>query len=138
MAANFTAEVAAQINGILHHIQTGDSTKPNLQEQLEQTQQEFDRLLEMSLDFDGDTPFLDDKLKNLNSKIKRLKKAIEDTAVQQEKASQPELLLSARDLQIQEYDDALTARIIEKITVRSRNEILIRFVGEYEKAMPLE
>ena len=103
LAANFTDEVAAQINGILHSIQTGESIKPNLQEQLEQTQQEFDRLLEMSLDFDEDTPFLDDRLKKLNSKIKRLKKAIEETAAQQEKASQPELLLSARDLQIQEY-----------------------------------
>lgn len=93
LAANFTDEVAAQINGILHSIQTGESIKPNLQEQLEQTQQE--------------------------------------------KASQPEMLLSAKDLQIQEYDDALTARIIEKITVRSRNEILIRFIGRYEKVMML-
>ena len=64
--------------------------------------------------------------------------AIEDSAAPQEKARQPEMLLSAKDLQIQEYDDALTARIIEKITVRSRNEIEIRFIGGYEKAMPLE
>ena len=138
LAANFTDEVATQINGILHNIQTGESTKPNLQEQLEQTQQEFDRLLEMSLDFDEDTPFLDDRLKKLNNKIKSLKKAIEDSAARQEKVSRPEMLLSAKDLQIQEYDDALTARIIEKITVRSRNEILIRFIGGYEKVVPLE
>ena len=137
LAANFTDEVAAQINGILHSIQTGESTKPNLQEQLEQTQQEFDRLLEMSLDFDEGTPFLDDRLKKLNSKIKRLKKAIEDSADQQGKAGQPKMLLSAKNLQIQEYDDALTARSIERITVRSRNEILIRFIGGYEKVMPL-
>ena len=137
LAANLTDEVVAQINGILHNIQTGESTKPNLQEQLEQTQQEFDRLLEMSLDFDENTPFLDDKLKKLNGKIKRLKKVIEDTAAQQEKASQPEMLLSAKDLQIQEYDDALTARIIEKITVRSRNEIEIRFTGDYKKTVTL-
>ena len=137
LAANFTDEVAAQINGILHSIQTGESIKPNLQEQLEQTQQEFDRLLEMSLDFDENTPFLDDKLKKLNNKIKSLKKAIEDSAARQEKASQPEMLLSAKVLQIQEYDDALTARIIEKITVRSRNEIEIRFIGGYKKTMQL-
>ena len=127
LAANFTDEVAAQINGILHSIQTGESIKPNLQEQLEQTQQEFDRLLEMSLDFDEDTPFLDDRLKKLNNKIKSLKKTIEE----------PEMLLSAMVLQIQEYDDALTARIIEKITVRSRNEIEIRFIGGYKKTMQL-
>lgn len=137
LAANFTDEVAAQINGILHNIQTGESTKPNLQEQLEQTQQEFDRLLEMSLDFDEDTPFLDNRLKKLNNKIKSLKKAIEDSAARQEKASQPEMLLSAKDLQIQEYDDALTARIIEKITVRSRNEIEIQFTGDYKKSVTL-
>ena len=137
LAANFTDEVAAQINGILHSIQTGESIKPNLQEQLEQTQQEFDRLLEMSLDFDEDTPFLDDRLKKLNNKIKSLKKAIEESAARQEKARQPEMLLSAKDLQILEYDDALTARIIEKITVRSRNEIEIRFTGDYKKTVTL-
>lgn len=137
LAANFTDEVATQINGILHDIQTGESIKPNLQEQLEQTQQEFDRLLEMSLDFDEDTPFLDDRLKKLNNKIKSLKKAIEDSTARQEKVSQPEMLLSAKVLQIQEYDDALTARIIEKITVRSRNEIEIRFIGGYKKTMQL-
>ena len=134
-----TSSVALQdaINGILHNIQTGESTKPNLQEQLEQTQQEFDRLLEMSLDFDEDTPFLDNRLKKLNNKIKSLKKAIEDSAARQEKARQPEMLLSAKDLQIQEYDDALTARIIEKITVRSRNEIEIQFTGDYKKSVTL-
>ena len=137
MAANFTDEVAAQINGILRDIQTGESTKPNLQEQLEPTQQEFDRLLEMSLDFDEDTPFLDDRLKKLNNKIRSLKKAIEDSAARQEKVSQPEMLLSAKDLQIQEYDDALTVRIIEKIAVRSRNEIEICFIGGYKKTMQL-
>ena len=137
LAANFTDEVAAQISGILHSIQTGESIKPNLQEQLEQTQQEFDRLLEMSLDFDEDTPFLDNRLKKLNNKIKSLKKAIEESAARQEKARQPEMLLSAKDLQILEYDDALTARIIEKITVRSRNEIEIRFTGDYKKTVTL-
>lgn len=91
----------------------------------------------MSLDFDEDTPFLDDKLKNLNSKIKHLKKVIADSAARQEKVGQPEMLLSAKDLQILEYDDALTARIIEKITVRARNEIEIRFIGGYKKTMRL-
>ena len=33
----------------------------------------------MSLDFDEDTPFLDNRLKKLNNKIKSLKKAIEDS-----------------------------------------------------------
>ena len=91
----------------------------------------------MSLDFDEDAPFLDDRLKKLNNKIKSLKKAIEDNAARQEKIGQPEMLLSAKDMQIQEYDDTLTARIIEKIKVRSRNEIEIRFIGGYRKTMQL-
>ena len=48
------------------------------------------------------------------------------------------MLLSAKDLQIQEYDDALTARVIEKITVRFRNEIEIRFIGGCQKTMQLK
>ena len=48
------------------------------------------------------------------------------------------MLLSAKDLQIQEYDDALTARIIEKIVVQSRNEIEIRFMGGYAKKICLK
>ena len=91
----------------------------------------------MSLELDEDTPFLDDRLKKLNNKIKSLKKAIEDSNARQEKVSQPEILLSAKDLQIQEYDDALIARIIEKIMVRARNEIEIRFIGGYKKTMRL-
>lgn len=90
------------------------------------------------MDFDEDTPFLDNRLKKLNNKIKSLKKAIEDSAARQEKLRQPEMLLSAKELQIREYDDALTTRIIEKITVRSRNEIEIRLIGGYKKTMPLE
>ena len=76
-------------------------------------------------------------MKKLNSKIKHLKKAIEDSAAQQEKAIQPRMLLSAKDLQIREYDDVLTARIIEKITVQSRKEIEIRFIGGYKIVMLL-
>ena len=70
--------------------------------------------------------------------IKHLKKVIADSAARQEKVGQPEMLLSAKDLQIQEYDDALTARVIEKITVRFRNEIEIRFIGGCQKTMQLK
>ena len=40
--------------------------------------------------------------------------------------SQPEMLLSAKVLQIQEYDDVLTARIIEKITAVSYTHLSVR------------
>ena len=138
LAANFTDEVAAQINGILHDIQTGESAKPNLQEQLEQTQQEFDRLLEMSLDFDENTPFLDDKLKRLSDKIKQLKTAITQSSVNSQTPSTPTNPITAKDLLITEYDDMLTARIIEKIIVKSRQDLEIIFIGGYTQQISLQ
>ena len=138
LAANFTDEVAAQINGILHDIQTGESAKPNLQEQLEQTQQEFDRLLEMSLDFDENTPFLDDKLKRLSDKIKQLKTAITQSSVNSQTPSTPTNPITAKDLLITEYDDMLTARIIEKIIFKSRQDLEIIFIGGYTQQISLQ
>ena len=41
-------------------------------------------------------------------------------------------MISADDITIHEYSDALTYRIIEQITVLSKEEVLIRFVGGYE------
>ena len=39
-------------------------------------------------------------------------------------------LISAEDLDLTEYSDALVYRIIERITVLSKEEIRIRFVGD--------
>ena len=129
---NFTAEVSLQLNGILQQIEQGENSGTSLQAQLEQAQQEFDRLLELSLDLDEQTPFLDNKLKQTNEKIKTLKKAIAENA-KKKKQTPPQLRISERDLQIKEYDDTLTARIVESIKVKSRNEIEIQFVGGYKE-----
>ena len=132
LADNFTAEVSLQLNGILQQIEQGENSGTSLQAQLEQAQQEFDRLLELSLDLDEQTPFLDNKLKQTNEKIKTLKKAIAENA-KKKKQTPPQLRISERDLQIKEYDDTLTARIVESIKVKSRNEIEIQFVGGYKE-----
>ena len=42
------------------------------------------------------------------------------------------LLLSAENMEITEYSDVLVCRLIEQITVLSKTEIRIRFVGGYE------
>ena len=42
------------------------------------------------------------------------------------------LLLSAENMEITEYSDVLVYRLIEQITVLSKTEIRIRFVGGYE------
>ena len=132
LADNFTAEVSLQLNGILQQIEQGENSGTSLQAQLEQAQQEFDPLLELSLDLDEQTPFLDNKLKQTNEKIKTLKKAIAENA-KKKKQTPPQLRISERDLQIKEYDDTLTARIVESIKVKSRNEIEIQFVGGYKE-----
>ena len=41
-------------------------------------------------------------------------------------------LLSAENMEITEYSDVLACRLIEQITVLSKTEIRIRFVGGYE------
>ena len=90
-------------------------------------------MLEMSLELDECTPFLDDKLKKLSDKMKNLKNEIAGRTRYKKNGETTAELLAAKDLNLAEYDDALTARIIEKIVVKSRNEIEIRFVGEYMK-----
>lgn len=138
LAAKFTGEVADQLNGILHQIEVGESLTPQLQAQLEQNQQEFDHLLEMSLDFDENTPFLDDKLKRLSDKIKQLKTAITQSSVNSQTPSTPTNPITAKDLLITEYDDMLTARIIEKIIVKSRQDLEIIFIGGYTQQISLQ
>ena len=69
-------------------------------------------------------------------KLKQQKKRLEYTAerseVMESKAQEVMGLISAEDLDLTEYSDALVYRIIERITVLSKEEIRIRFVGGFE------
>ena len=71
----------------------------------------------------------------------QMKKRIEYTAerseVMESKAKDVMGLISAEDLDLTEYSDALVYRIIERITVLSKEEIRIRFVGGFEITQPL-
>lgn len=78
------------------------------------------------------------KLQQINDELlslKQLKKRTEQ-AIEQNKnrISVQEIIqmISADDITIHEYSDALTYRIIEQITILSKEEIRIRFVGGYE------
>lgn len=137
LAADYTNRVQNELNAILCQVQNGKNTDKNLQQKLEQAQAEFDRLLEMSLELDENTPFLDNKLKTLSDEIRKMKKNIAENQENQKSLHKSSDLLSVRDLQIKAYDDALTRRIVEKITVESRNEIKIRFVGGYTRKATL-
>jgi Fe2+ transport system protein B len=69
---------------------------------------------------------------NKSKKIKALKRAISESA-EKKKQTPSQLRISEKDLQIKEYDDTMTARIVESIKVKSRNEIEIQFVGGYKE-----
>lgn len=137
IARRITDEVAAQLDGILRQMKAGENLKAQLQKQLEKAQQEFDRLLEMSLELDESTPFLDDKLRKLSGKIKILKANIAESTDGKGEDEEATKQLTAQDLLIKEYDDILTARIIEKVIVHSRQEIEIYFIGGYTQKIDL-
>ena len=53
------------------------------------------------------------------------------------KANEIMELISAEDLNLTEYSDTLVYRVIERVTVLSKEEIRIRFVGGFEITQPL-
>lgn len=136
LADNYTEEVALQINGILHDLQGGTTELEKLQQKLADSQQEFDRLLDLSLECDAS--FLDEKLKHASEEIDNLQKQINQLTASRQKATNPNLQLTASDFRITEYSDTLVARIIERIDVVSANEIKIEFIGGYTVAVPLQ
>ena len=135
LADNYTEEVAMQINGILHDLQGGTTELEELQKKLADARQEFDRLLDLSLECDAS--FLDEKLKHTSEEIDSLQKQIDQLTASQQKAANPNLQLTASDFHITEYSDAIVARIIERIDIVSANEIKIEFIGGYTVTAPL-
>lgn len=136
LADNYTEEVAMQINGILHDLQGGTTELEELQQKLADSQQEFDRLLDMSLECDAS--FLDEKLKHASEEIDNLQKQVDQLTASQQKAANPNLQLTDSDFRITEYSDTLVARIIERIEVISAVRIKIEFIGGYTVTVPLQ
>ena len=121
---------------ILHDLQGGTTELEELQQKLADARQEFDRLLDLSLECDAS--FLDEKLKHASEEIDNLQKQIDQLTASQQKAANPNLQLTASDFHITEYADAIVARIIERIDVVSANEIKIEFIGGYTVTAPLQ
>ena len=108
-----------------------------IQNKLDERNQEFDRLL--LLVGDGENEILERKLQQISDEIlllKQQKKRVEQTVAHNKNSSSKVMgiieLISDKDLSTTEYSDTLTYRIIEQITVLSKDEIRIRFVGGYE------
>lgn len=63
---------------------------------------------------------------------------VESACIGSQTPSTPTNPITAKDLLITEYDDMLTARIIEKIIVKSRQDLEIIFIGGYTQQISLQ
>ena len=108
-----------------------------IQRQLDEKGQEFDRLL--CLTGEEESKFLDRKIKKFSDEMAKLREQKEQAEkwIEQNKIKALEMesimkRISEEPLDLTEYSDSLTYRIIERIAVISKEEIQIQFVGGYE------
>ena len=112
-----------------------------MESEIKELETEFDRLLILAVD---ENDILDYKLKQLSETIRKLnqqKKQLEQTA-ERSKATKSKVneimeLISSEELDLTEYSDTLVYRIIEKVTVLSKEKIRIRFIGGFEIMQPI-
>ena len=108
-----------------------------IERQLDEKGREFDRLL--CLTGEEESEFLDRKIKKVSDEMAQLREQKEEAEkwIEQNKIKALEIesimkRISQEPLDLTEYSDSLTYRIIERIAVISKEEINIRFVGGYE------
>ena len=127
-----------------------DSFSDNLDElspeaiknKLKKLEQEFDRLLIMA----GEgNEIADRKLEQIGKEMRKLKEKNQELEHSEERRNAVEekhrrirKLISSENLSLEEYSEALIYRIIERITVLSKEQIQIRFVGGYEMTQSLQ
>lgn len=132
-------EMATALQDTLIHCIAGEKEEASpivIANKINELEAEFDRLLVLAVD---ENDIIDYKLKQISEtilKLKQQKKRLEYTAerseVMESKVKEVMGLISAENLELTEYSDALVYRIIEKITVLSKEEIRIRFIGGFE------
>ena len=100
---------------------------------------DLDRLLMME-----GSEIVDLRIKQISDEmlqLRQMKKRAELDAQQnmgrENKAKEIMELISAEDLDLTKYSDTLVYRVIERVTVLSKEEIRIRFVGGFELTQPL-
>ncbi|MGN8938715.1 recombinase family protein [Bittarella sp. HCP28S3_D9] len=135
-------EMAAALQDTLIHCIAGESEEASpivIKNRLDELDQELDRLLMM----DGNE-IIDLRIKQTSDemlRLKQMKKRAELAAQQnigrESKVKEIMELIRAEDLDLTEYSDILVYRIVERITVLSKEEIRIRFVGGFEITQPL-
>ena len=137
-------EMTATLHDTLSGCATGgeEDTSPMLMEnKLKALEQEFDQLLILAADGDE---LMERRLQKVSEsilKLKQQKKQMEQMAehskVKEHRTKEIMELISDEDLDLTEYSDTLVYRIVEKVTVLSKEEIRIRFVGGFEATQRL-
>lgn len=132
-------EMTAALQDTLIHCIAGEREEVSpivIENKIKELETEFDRLLVLAVD---ENDIIDHKLKQISEsilKLKQQKKRIEASAEHskavESKTEEIMNLISAEDLDLTEYSDALVYRVIERITVLSKAEIRIRFIGGFE------
>lgn len=132
-------EMAESLRETLVDCLTGETNGESpqaLQGRIEELEQEFDRLLPMAAE---ENEVIDRKLKQINDELLQLKQrkkraehSYEWAEAQEAKAKEVMAMVSAEDLDLSEYSDVLVYRIVERVTVLSKEEIRIRFIGGLE------
>ncbi|WP_195543239.1 hypothetical protein [Massiliimalia timonensis] len=107
-----------------------------IQNRLDDLEQEFDRLLLMA---GTENEIIDRRLEQISNEMMKLKKTTKqvDQSAARDRGRESKYrkvmeLISEHDLELTEYSDTLVYRIIERVTVLSKEMICIRFIGGYE------
>ena len=129
-------------DALIHCIGGGENAAINplvIENRLHDLDKDLDRLLTM----DG-SEIVDLRIKQISDEmlqLRQMKKRAELDAQQdmdrENKAKEIMALISAEDLDLTEYSDTLVYRVIERVTVLSKEEIRIRFVGGFELTQSL-
>ena len=113
-----------------------------IKNKLKKLEQEFDQLLIMA----GEgNEIADRKLEQIGKEMRELKEKDQELEHSEERRNAVEEkhrkireLISSENLSLEEYSEALVYRIIERITVLSKEQIQILFAGGYEMTQSLQ
>lgn len=135
-------EMAATLQEALIHCIDGENAAINplvIENRLHDLDKDLDRLLTMegSEIVDLRIKQISDEMLQLRQMKKRAELDTQQDMGRENKAKEIMALISAEDLDLTEYSDPLVYRVIERVTVLSKEEIRIRFVGGFELTQPL-
>ncbi len=133
----YREEMAATLQEALVHCVGGENAAINpllIENRLHELEKDLDRLLTME-----GSEIVDLRIKQISDEmlqLRQMKKRAELDAQQdmgrENKAKEIMELISTEDLDLTEYSDTLVYRVIERVTVLSKEEIRIRFIGGFE------